>query len=556
MPSRVELNPQLPQSSIDTSVMEAKVRAGGRAADVAAADAIKALTAQVQRLQSALRASTSLKHISLASADIQDLIVGGEDGPGQLTILSGPPEYAPVGWDGTEENGDSATITTFNGTTVTTSDEHVAVPGYVVHIQGNSAPYRNGHFVVLTTPTNKTYTVADPGGANGTGGTSTVVFAGGWRRQFAIGETEADGGAITAPLFTNPQGQVFIGKNGSISLLDPVGLKQGFLGVEKEAVKPVASVATDGTGHVRLGITGHGYSEKDDLWVNLPGLPSMPNDTIVASVVDVNTIDTTMPYSGGYTGGGTAYRYRGVIWVRALAGGGSGYSDAPLRTFRDGSIRVGGESAPHVAINTDGSLLVGLESEPHFFVAPDGSLMIGLPTGARVEVDATTGDLSVVDGSVSIDASPIMISISAIDGVKVTKTGSFFSQMRDLGLVIGSDGATYPRVLATQSAVSAEGGTSNAHAAKLFTSVGGQLQLFSALGNLLISGDGSTGAFACESLTVAGSPYTPFVSSNYYTKSEIDSTVAALISAINGKSSSTHNHNVTTAPGSTSGPIG
>src|SRR4051812_20698266 len=59
----------------------------------------------VNRLERAARTQRNPTRIQIDAADILDLVVGGRTGPGQLTILSGPPSYTRIGFDGTETTG-------------------------------------------------------------------------------------------------------------------------------------------------------------------------------------------------------------------------------------------------------------------------------------------------------------------------------------------------------------------------------------------------------------------------------------------------------------------
>jgi hypothetical protein len=461
MPSRLVLNPQHGNSTLDVSNAAQRVRNGGPDALRAAAEAIEKLSAEVQRLQRALRQSATMKSLSVESADIQDLTVGGAQGPGQLTVLSGPPDYALVGWDGTGEEAAPVDILTFNADTVTTDGPHGALVGHVVHIQGTNQHLRNGYFAVLTVPTDDTYTVANPGGANATGGTSTVQFSGGWRRQFAFGGDDY----LDAPVFTDPQGGVYIGERGSISLLDALKATKGFLGIVTETAIPVTGAVDNGSGKVRLTVVAHGYEVGDDVVFTAPGVVAGPTDAMVTAVVDADHIDVDTAFAGTYTTGGDAYRYRGPFWGATIALGKTGYSDAIIRTFRDGSARI------------------------------------GVAGGARLEISAA-GALSLVDAGMTITDAPVLIEIDGTNGVKVTRTDTTPDQYAQMlnGQATISDGVS--RVLVSIAGIQIRYSNGTARIENFTTSGGAFTEWYDSGGTKQAEVDTSTGFADFQSLRV------------------------------------------------------
>jgi hypothetical protein len=358
MPSIVDMEAPQPNASLNIARNAQVIRSARALPDVLVplAESLDQIQAAVQKLQQSSRLSPRLRRLSVESADIANLIVGAEDGPGQLQVFSGPPSYTEVGFIGTSENGTSVAITSVSGDTVTTAAPHLLDPGDIVLILGNTSLNHLNYWIVATTPTPTTYTLANPPSGSGSGGTSTKQFGGGWLRQFAFGESSAGAGRETAPVYTTPLGQVRIGTHGSVSLRDSLEIEKGYLGVVTEADKSVSAAANNGSGLIRLTVTAHGYETGDDVVVDLPGILSSPGDYAV-TVITANTFDLIgSTFAGAYSGGGTAARYRGPFWGQSIAGGGTGYDDAPFRTFRDGSLRIGNPSGARIVVNADGSI--------------------------------------------------------------------------------------------------------------------------------------------------------------------------------------------------------
>jgi hypothetical protein len=125
---------------------------------------------------------------------------------------------------------------------------------------------------------------------------------------------------------------MYIGKFGSITLLDSQGQAKGFIGVETEPFKVVSAIANNGSGLIRLTVTGHGWDQGDNILVFLLG--GNANGDWMINVVDANHVDLRdSTFTGGYTTPGQAYRYYGPFWGQAIAGGGTGYADAAFRVF-------------------------------------------------------------------------------------------------------------------------------------------------------------------------------------------------------------------------------
>lgn len=359
-----------------------------------AAENFNAIQSAVARLERRLRLAPHVSHIEIDSADILSLIVGGRTGPGQLTILSGPPSYTRIGFDGTEDTDIEFTIASVSGATVNTTAPHSFQPGDQILIEGNSSINHLGYWEVDTTPGPTSLTLVDPPSGSGSTGTVTFLYAGGWRKTFAIGGDGFD----SAPFFGNVNGEMHIGKNGSISLLDMNSVAKGFLGVETDADQVVSAIADNGDGLIRLTVTAHGWTTGDDVFVSDLGGDADGDWSI--TVVDANTVDLRgSTYSGGYSAPGTAYRYRGPLWGQSIAGGGTGFDDATFRVFRNG-------------------------------------LRLGEANGPRLEFDGETGEMSMTDATLRLEQNGV---ISKIDNTDVNGQVA--------GFVTYNDDLTFPTQL-------------------------------------------------------------------------------------------------------------
>lgn len=140
-------------------------------------------------LQEVLRStSPDLSQLTIASADIGDLTVGSQFGPGQLTVLNGPPDFSPIGWIGSHDSADPVAITNIVGGLATTGAPHGLKVNDITLLAATTNALHNGYFVVATTPTGSTFTATGISG-NSTGGTSTKQYQGGWLRTLAVGGT-------------------------------------------------------------------------------------------------------------------------------------------------------------------------------------------------------------------------------------------------------------------------------------------------------------------------------------------------------------------------------
>ena len=119
----------------------------------------------------------------------------------------------------------------------------------------------------------------------------------------------------------NKDGSVVIGQNGYLDVLDPFGNAAAWLGTQNDTL-PVTGAADNGSGLIRLTVTGHTLSTGNSCQVLAVG--GVPNATGIRTVtaIDANTVDLQATvFAGTYTGGGTIDR---VLQVTGAANNGSG----------------------------------------------------------------------------------------------------------------------------------------------------------------------------------------------------------------------------------------
>lgn len=149
-------------------------------------------------IQETLRSvSPSLEYLQIDSADIESLYVGSEFGPGSMTVASGPPNYDTVGWIGSAEAAPAVNITSIVAGLVTTAAVHKLKAGHTVLIEGTTSAATHGYWVVDTVPTTDTFTATSLTGSS-TGGTMTLIFAGGWLKTLAVSGTSFSNAHLVA----------------------------------------------------------------------------------------------------------------------------------------------------------------------------------------------------------------------------------------------------------------------------------------------------------------------------------------------------------------------
>lgn len=176
--------------------------------DQNAATAFTLVQQALDNIQQTLRgASPRLQQLSIGSADIADLTVSGEFGPGVFQVLNGQPNFDQIGWIGSQPSAIFVVITSIVAGLVTTATPHLLKPGDNVFIESTTVSANTGFYVVATTPLATTFTVTGgiPGG-NSTGGDMTRQFQGAWLKSFAAGGTAFD----NAPLIIDVDGSLTI----------------------------------------------------------------------------------------------------------------------------------------------------------------------------------------------------------------------------------------------------------------------------------------------------------------------------------------------------------
>lgn len=119
----------------------------------------------------------------------------------------------------------------------------------------------------------------------------------------------------------NADGSVTIGKNGYLDILDPYSSDAAWIGTQFDTLA-VTGAANNGSGLIRLTVTGHTLSTGDVVRVlNVGGVPNATGDRTVTSI-DANHVDLqNTVFVGTYTSGGTVSR---LLHVSGVANNGSG----------------------------------------------------------------------------------------------------------------------------------------------------------------------------------------------------------------------------------------
>lgn len=144
-----------------------------------------------------------------------------------------------------------------------------------------------------------------------------VLRSGFWASEFYQGGEDAD----TAIIYSDENGQLVIGKNGSATVLDPYGGMAAWLGAQWDALD-VTGAADNGSGLIRLTVAAHGLTTGDSVIVgDVGGVPNATGTWLV-TVIDPNTIDLQgSGFGGAYTSGGWVSR---VLHVSGAADNGAG----------------------------------------------------------------------------------------------------------------------------------------------------------------------------------------------------------------------------------------
>lgn len=170
---------------------------------------------------------------------------------------------------------------------------------------------------------------------------SRAPYFGAWFKQVYIGADGPD----TAPFFADVNGDVIVGKNGSISIQDLGQNEVGWLGVQSDAAKAITG-ATNATPIV-VTSNAHGYENGDTVFITGVGGNTAANGYRIVQNVTANTYELTtlagvnVAGNGAYTSGGTATRYFGGGRFQTLAVGES-FTDYKIRAYADGQVKIQG----------------------------------------------------------------------------------------------------------------------------------------------------------------------------------------------------------------------
>lgn len=168
---------------------------------------------------------------------------------------------------------------------------------------------------------------------------SRAPYFGAWFQQLYVGADGPD----TAPFFADVNGDVIIGKNGSLELQDGGGNEVGWLGVQADSAKAITG-ATNATPIV-ITSNAHGYENGDTVFIASVGGNTAANGYRIVQGVTANTYQLTtlaganVAGSGAYTAGGTATRYFGGGRFQTIAVGTS-FTNYKLRAYADGQLKI------------------------------------------------------------------------------------------------------------------------------------------------------------------------------------------------------------------------
>jgi hypothetical protein len=184
----------------------------------------------------------------------------------------------------------------------------------------------SGHNAVVNTlrqppPSLEDVTVTDPTGALiariGSWVDGDQVRSGFWTREFYQGGLDP----ASAVLYSDENGQLVIGRNGSASVLDPYGDSAAWIGTQWDTLA-VTGALDNGAGLIRLLVPLHTFVTGDEVLVDQVG--GVPNATGVwtVTVVGPGIIDLQESgFGGAYTSGGWITR---VLHVTGAVDNGSG----------------------------------------------------------------------------------------------------------------------------------------------------------------------------------------------------------------------------------------
>jgi hypothetical protein len=241
---------------------------------------------------------------------------------------------------------------------------------------------------------------------------SRAPYFGAWFQQLYVGAEGPD----TAPFFADINGDVIIGKNGSLALQDGGGNEVGWLGVQADSAKAITG-ATNATPIV-ITCNAHGYENGDTVFIASVGGNTAANGYRIVQGVTPNTFQLTtlagvnVAGSGAYTSGGTSTRYFGGGRFQTMAVG-SSFTSYKIRAYADGQLKI----KDALITLTDATNNGYIELNPS--TGPD-AIFRNTFTGYQVEIVGGVLDLRnylFPDGTVSIDFSGYRQFNSTLDSI-------------------------------------------------------------------------------------------------------------------------------------------
>ena len=230
------------------------------------------------------------------------LITKGTSAP---TRVSSPAAIRRLGQDGTLPSGTAEAIAKdFEGLAKSVNSVQQALASTPPKIDS----------LTLQNPAGQT--VASVGDMTFDGVPATNYFA-----EIHVGNPLATQNPVMALFNANKDGSVVIGQNGYLDVLDPFGNAAAWLGTQNDTL-PVTGAVDNGSGLIRLTVTGHTLITGNSCQVlNVGGVPNATGIRTV-TVIDANTVDLQATvFAGTYTSGGTIDR---VLQVTGAANDGSG----------------------------------------------------------------------------------------------------------------------------------------------------------------------------------------------------------------------------------------